>query len=64
MTQTKEYLTAKEMAIILKISLGAMYRLLHSDPAFPRVMVLSDYRFIESDVKAYLEEKSKVVKND
>jgi excisionase family DNA binding protein len=62
-TEPKEYLTTAEMAERLKISNSAMYKLMHQK-GFPKVKVLSDYRFIESDVKAYLEEKSKAVVND
>jgi excisionase family DNA binding protein len=55
----QEYLTTQEMADCLKISLGAMYKLMHSHDDFPKIKVLSDYRFIESEVKKYLECKDK-----
>jgi excisionase family DNA binding protein len=61
--EPKEYLTTAEIAELLKISLSAMYKLMHQD-GFPKVKVLSDYRFVEADVKAYLEEKSKAVTNE
>jgi excisionase family DNA binding protein len=52
--EPQEYLTTQEMAECLKISLSAMYKLIHQE-GFPKVKILSDYRFIEADVKAYLE---------
>lgn len=62
-TKQEEYLTTAEMAERLKISLSTMYKLIHQKD-FPKIIVLSDYRFIESDVKAYLESKSKAVPNE
>lgn len=58
-SKTEEYLTTQQMADSLKISLSAMYKLMHSDKDFPKIQVLSDYRFVESVVKKYLEDKKK-----
>ena len=56
----QEYLTAKMLSDRLKVKPSAVYKMVKDDPEFPKVKILKRYRFIESKVKAYLENKEQV----
>lgn len=50
----REYLKAKELMQKLKISQALFYKLIHQE-GFPKIKILGGYRFVEADVKNYLE---------
>ena len=54
----QEYLTARVLSDRLNVNVCTIYRMIKEDPLFPKVKILKRYRFIESKVKEYLENKS------